>query len=102
MKVMQTGKRERHLALVLALATCLTLQACVSRGGNNYGKHTSFYVVEGKNNLYYDPDTKVVYYMFNECTGYQGYGYMSPYYAPNGYPYLYDANNRKLVEIDQN
>ena len=29
-----------------------------------------------------------------------GYGYMSPYYASNGLPYRYDANNQTLIEID--
>jgi len=27
-------------------------------------------------------------------------GYMSPYCAPNGFPYRYDANNQTLIEID--
>lgn len=38
--------------------------------------------------------------MYSEKCGYGGYGYMSPYYAPNGFPYRYDANNQTLIEID--
>ena len=36
--------------------------------------------------LYYCEETKIVYIIFGECGGYDGYGYMSPYYAPNGLP----------------
>lgn len=58
------------------------------------------FVIPGENGLYYDRDTKIVYIIFKECSGYDGYGFMSPYYAPNGFPYQYDANKRALIEID--
>ena len=49
--------------------------------------------------LYYDTNTKIVYILFNECAGYFGYGYMSPYYAPNGMPYVYNVQTNSLEEI---
>lgn len=93
---------KKIIAALLALLLCVSLAACgTSEGSKNYPARTGFTEVVGKKNLYYDPDTKVVYIIFNESTGgHHGYGYMSPYYAPNGLPYLYDANSQTLYEID--
>lgn len=49
--------------------------------------------------LYYDTNTKIVYILFNEGAGNAGYGYMSPYYAPNGMPYVYNVQTNSLKEI---
>ena len=49
--------------------------------------------------LYYDTNTKIVYILFNECAGFSGYGYMSPYYALNGMPYVYNVQTNSLEEI---
>lgn len=92
---------KKIIAVLLALLLCVSLAACGTYEGNkDYTARTGFVEVTGKKNLYYDPDTKVIYIIFNEYDGYQGYGYMSPYYAPNGLPYLYDANSQTLYEVD--
>ena len=52
-----------------------------------------------KKNLYYDQDTNIVYIIFCEFNGGSGYGYMSPYYAPNGKPYVYDVETESFNEI---
>lgn len=52
-----------------------------------------------KKNLYYDKDTNIVYIIFCEFNGGSGYGYMSPYYAPNGKPYVYDVETGTFNEI---
>ncbi len=93
---------KKFITILLALLLCVSLTACgTSEGSKDYPKRTGFVEVVGKRNLYYDPDTKIVYIIFNESSGsYYGYGYMSPYYAPNGLPYLYDANSQVLYEID--
>ena len=94
---------KKIIVILLAILLCVYLTACgTTEGGKNYTSHTGFVEVIGKKNLYYDPDTKIVYVIFNEDagTGYRGYGYMSPYYASNGLPYLYDANSQTLYEID--
>ena len=93
---------KKIFALLLVLMMCISLVACTpSKGSKNYESHTELVAVTGYDYLYYDTNTKIVYIIFNEAIGYKGYGYMSPYYAPNGFPYLYDANNRVLIEIDR-
>lgn len=52
-------------------------------------------------NLCYDTETQIVYIIFRDSRGHKGYGYMSPYYAPNGKPYRYDAENQELVVIEE-
>lgn len=93
---------KKIIAILLAFLLCVNLAACGTyEGSKDYPSRTGFVEIAGKRNLYYDPDTKIVYIIFNESSGgYHGYGYMSPYYAPNGLPYLYDANNQTLFEID--
>lgn len=82
----------------LTLLLCLVLTSCDGpyAGEENYEQNTDLVALTEKNNLYYDPDTKIVYFIFNERSGYAGYGYMSPYYADNGLPYLYDANSQSV------
>jgi hypothetical protein len=55
--------------------------------------------IETETDLYYDKDTKIVYIIFNERIGYNGFGYMSPYYADNGQVYRYDTVNKELQTI---
>ncbi len=82
------------------LAICFSLAGCSPYEGNkNYEENTGIVAVSGVEDLYYDTQTKIVYFIFNEAIGNQGFGYMSAYYAPNGLPYLYDPFNQKLVEI---
>ncbi len=94
---------KKLIALFLALTLCAALTGCggISEGSKNYTKHTGLVAIDGHDNLYYDPMTKVVYIIFNEMTGSgnRGYGYMSPYYADNGLPYLYDPSTRALIKI---
>lgn len=94
---------KKIIAIVLALLLCMVLTSCDGpyEGAENYEQHTNLIALTGKDNLYYDPDIKVVYFIFNERSGYAGYGYMSPCYADNGLPYLYDAYNQALVEISR-
>lgn len=94
---------KKFITILLTLLLCVSLTACgTSEEDKDYPKHTGFVEIVGKRNLYYDPDTKIVYIIFSESSngGYQGYGYMSLYYASNGLPYLYDTNSQSLYEID--
>ena len=52
-----------------------------------------------QDNLYYDKQTNVVYWIATTSSGYHGYGFMTPYYAPNGLPYRYEPITKKLYEI---
>lgn len=92
---------KKIIALMISLVLCISLCACKPVAGvKNYETTSGLVEITGQNNLYYDSNTKIVYFMFNEYLGNQGYGYMSPYYAPNGLPYCYDANSQTLIEID--
>lgn len=91
--------KKKFLALALLAVLIMGLAACASKGAKGYESNTGLVSISGVNDLYYDSQTKVVYFVFNECSGYQGYGYMSAYYAPNGLPYLYDPFKLELVEI---
>lgn len=70
-----------------------------AKGDENVEMHTQLVKIEDRDNLYYDPQTKVVYILFNEAYGNRGYGYLSAYYAENGKPYKFDLSLRELVEI---
>lgn len=83
-------------AIIIALAVWESYSP--SEGSKNYERNTNLIEVPNHENLYYDRWTKNVFFIFNEASGYQGYGYMAPYTAPNGLPYLWDEKDRMLVE----
>ena len=61
--------------------------------------------IEGSDNLYYCEDTKVVYwiggsYTVNVIGDDYTTSYMTVYYAPNGFPYLYDEEKHKIYELN--
>lgn len=88
------------LAVVLCFGLCGCDPNIPAELGENTKEFIGFSPISDENGLYYCEDTKVVYIIFRVTNGNAGYGYMSPYYAPNGFPYLYDANERTLVEIN--
>ena len=88
------------LAVILCFGLCGCEETIPSTINETSESFIGFSAIPGESNLYYDVDTKIVYIIFKERKGYGGYGFMSPYYAPNGFPYQYDANERTLVEID--
>ncbi len=91
---------KKIFAILFAAILCVSLCACSPVEGNkNYENHTNLTVIAEYKNLYYDPSTNIVYILFNEASGYKGYGYMSAYFAPNGLPYTYDVSTHTLIEI---
>lgn len=93
--------KKKLTAFVLALCLMLVLAGCkqsASDGEDNYEIITSLVHTKYRN-MYYDSSTKVVYVVMIQTAYSRGYGYMSPYYAPNGLPYLYDVESGELVEI---
>ena len=95
--------RNKIITLILTVFLVFCLAGCCSgtfEGSKDYTKRTG-----GKlqptmmQDLYYDTNTKIVYILFNEFTGFSGYGYMSPYYAPNGMPYVYNVETNSIEEI---
>lgn len=93
--------RNKIIVLILTVVLVFCLTGCgVDTGSKDYSKNTSGRLQStGMQDLYYDTNTKIVYILFNEWAGYQGYGYMSPYYAPNGMPYVYNVETNSLEEI---
>ena len=66
--------------------------------------NSDFTKIKGEKHLYYNNDTKVVYwiggsYQLNVAGEDFTTSYISAYYAPNGLPYMYDTNTKELVEI---
>ena len=91
------------ICLVALTISLLCLAGCASTGSKDYIKNTNGRLrPPAMQDLYYDTNTKIVYILFNECTGYSRRGYMSPYYAPNGIPYTYDESTNTLKEIERN
>lgn len=93
---------KKMIALILIICMILCLVACASTGSKDYEESTRnrFASVPAQTDLYYDTQTKIVYVIFNERHGYAGYGYMSPYYADNGLPYIYNTERGCLEKID--
>lgn len=91
--------KKKLFILALLAVLFISLTACTSKGSKNYESNTGLVAIPNTNDLYYDNQTKVVYFVFNEALGNRGYGYMSAYYAPNGFPYLYDPSSQELIKI---
>ena len=104
MKFLKGAKLMRNKIIVLILTVflvfCLAGCSGTGAGSKDYTKRTGGRLQPTMmQDLYYDTNTKIVYILFNECAGYSGYGYMSPYYAPNGMPYVYNVQTNSLEEI---
>ena len=104
MKFLKGAKLMRNKIIVLILTVflvfCLAGCSKTYAGAKDYTKRTGGRLQPTMmQDLYYDTNTKIVYILFNECAGFSGYGYLSPYYAPNGLPYVYNIQNNSLEEI---
>ena len=94
--------RNKIIALILTVVLVFCLAGCSGtfEGSKDYKKRTGGRLHPTMmQDLYYDTNTKIVYILFNECAGFSGYGYMSPYYAPNGMPYVYNVETNSIEEI---
>lgn len=91
--------KKKIIMTTILIAALIGLTSCTYKGQKDYATNTGLIAIPDYENLYYDGLTKVVYFVFNEGCSNQGYGYMSAYYAPNGFPYLYDPFKQELVEI---
>lgn len=91
--------KKKFILITILIAVLIKLTSCTYKGQKDYETNTGLIAIPSADNLYYDGQTKVVYFVFNEGSANQGYGYMSAYYAPNGLPYLYDPFKQELIEI---
>lgn len=92
--------KTKFIILVICTLLCGTLlTGCsVTEGSKNYNKHAN--LIQINDELYYYQPTGVVYIVFNEYTGFSGYGYMSLYYSANGKLCRYDLATQSIVEIE--
>ena len=92
----------KKIIIILGILMCFSLTGCAStgRGSKDYDIHSHFIAIEGENDLYYYSTTHIVYVVFNEVSGYSGYGYMAPYYSENGKLCIYDVKAKKIIELE--
>lgn len=94
--------KKKLCALIAAALLCVSLTACGPSNVNESVTGTfSFIQIKGYENLYYDPATRIVYFVSARGDGYHGYGFMSAYYADNGLPYHYDVPTNSLIKIGE-
>lgn len=92
--------KKKFVVLFLVAIITVSLVGCTVEDCKDYTNRTSGRLIQTTmSDLYYDANTKIVYIMFNDCAEYCGYGYMSAYYAPNGFPYMYNPQTNELEEI---
>ena len=92
--------RNKIIVLILTVVLAFCTVGCTYTGSKGYTENTDGRLQPTMmQDLYYDTNTKIVYILFNEGAGNSGYGYMSPYYAPNGMPYVYNVQTNSLEEI---
>lgn len=86
-------------AVVFSSTSCAEASEAADEEGDYRQETVKLVRVGDSRNLYYDPDTLIVYLKFSDAAGYTGYGYLSAYYAENGLPYRYDPSEGVLVII---
>ena len=92
------NKIKFFILLSCLLLSCFLMSGCSSEGEKAYNENAN--LVQINNELYYYAPTGIVYIAFNEHFGYQGYGYMSPYYSTNGNLCKYNVTTNSIVEIE--
>lgn len=90
------------IIILITICLMLCLVGCTVEGSKNYTDRTNgrLIPVPTQQDLYYDTNTNIVYIIFNEYSGECGYGYMSPYYADNGMPYIYNRTTQIVEKIN--
>ena len=99
------------IAIIVFFILCVSLTACHAsfEGTDTALKDdkikADFTHIEGEENLYYNNDTHIVYwiggsYSVNTIGDDYTTSYMTAFYAPNGMPYIYDEESRKMEMIE--
>lgn len=92
--------------IVFALMGCAVEEKVVavnaknpeSLAGQVFGKTA---LIEIGNYLYYDSTTRIVYWWNGTMYSYRCDTTPTPYYAPNGFPYLYNPETNTFEEIER-
>ena len=99
---------KKKLCIILLISSCILFTVCdnikvnVEVDNNETVTReigTSSLISIGEN-IYYDESTYIVYF-WNGNSCYDASTMPSPYYAPNGYPYVYDPQTNTLKEIGE-
>lgn len=92
----------KRFALVFLVVFMIFFQTGCEVASNGevmvYATNGRFAAVPNEQDLYYDIQTNVVYVMFRRGISDSSTGYMSPYYANNGLPYLYNSETNSMEE----
>lgn len=90
----------KKIVVMLLLTLMLTGCEYLPSGNTEYDSIGSLLPCETDPTLFYDRSTRIVYYILGESSGYQGYGYMSPYISKNGCFCRYIDG--EIVEVSNN
>lgn len=71
------------LAAIILTGCSTSVKDSIDSVGNISVENGWFYRINDTL-MVYDKDTHIMYYLFSESNGNQGYGYMSPYYNEHG------------------
>lgn len=88
--------------IVVVLLLAVILAGCKNNNSSGIAEHNKvgrLLPCDG-GVLYYDENTKIVYYVNSDTIGYAGYGFMSPYISANGCFCRYIDG--EIVEISNN
>lgn len=94
--------RKKILLLGMSVMMLFGISGCGDNVGD-YPKLKSAHLhqinLENREDLYYDDETGIVYFLFNLGYGQNSKGYMSPYYSKNGKLCKYE--NGQIMEITE-
>lgn len=102
---------KKLLSIILCLVIMFSLVGCAveekvvavniensdNLAGKVFGKDA---MIEIGSNLWYDSTTRIVYWWNGILGSFNHAATPSPYYAPNGFPYLYNPETNTFEEID--
>ena len=88
---------KKFISILIVVCLVLCLCGCGGTPGSKQEKYYDRFVpIEEESHLYYDNNTKIVYFIGRNGNA----TIMSPYYASNGFPYSYNTETNELEEIN--
>lgn len=88
---------KKFITILIAICLTFSLTGCIKTGTAEDPLYNKFVRIQNEEKLYYDINTNIVYLIrYGSDTA----SFMSPYYASNGFPYVYNVELNKLEEIN--
>lgn len=96
---------KKFIVFLIVIVMLLTMCGCmndsaVAESRLRKNLPSNIISIDGMDSIYYDANTRIVYIIIPVIDMSTDFGFMSPYYAPNGLPYMYDTETNSLVEIN--